>query len=182
MKSSPANAQFESITNISSEKITEEIQDFTNSLSDEELTNDIQSKLGRVVMLGPPNQGSELIDKLSEYPSISRLIGPAGMRLGTGKDMIHAELPPIDFEAGIIAGKHSINLMLSRHIPGTDDGKVSVERTKAEGMRDHIVLATTHPTMLYSPKVCRQVMQFLKEGHFSLDKSPHHTHEQESAS
>lgn len=89
--------------------------------------------LGRVVMLGPPNKGSEVVDKLKNVPGFHFINGDAGLQLGTGSMSIPNRLGPADFDLGIIAGTGSINLILSALIPDTDDGKVSVERTKLEG-------------------------------------------------
>jgi hypothetical protein len=84
-------------------------------------------KLGRTVMLGPPNNGSEAVDKLKNVPGYKFINGPAGMQLGTGVQSIPQSLGEADFEVGIIAGTRSINLFLSMLIPSTDDGKVSIE-------------------------------------------------------
>ena len=92
--------------------------------------------LGRVVMLSPPNQGSEVVDRLRNVPGFYALNGPAGQQLGTEANSIPNELGPIDFELGVIAGNSSINWFLSTLIPGEDDGKVAVERAKIQGMAD----------------------------------------------
>lgn len=123
--------------------------------------------LGRVVMLGPPNQGSEIVDVLGRMPGFALINGPAGLQLGTDKNSVPAELGQIDFECGVIAGTRTINLLLSALIPGQNDGKVSVENTKVAGMKDHIVLPVTHPFMMVNPAVISQVVEFLNHGQFN---------------
>lgn len=128
-------------------------------------TNRIE-QLKRVVMLGPPNKGSEVIDKLSGKPGFKLINGPAGFQLGTGKASVPNKLGPADFDLGIIAGTHSINLILSSMLPNPDDGKVSVANTKLEGMNDHIEMPVTHPFMMRNPKVIAQVIHYLQQGSF----------------
>ena len=94
--------------------------------------------IGRVVMLGPPNQGSELVDKLSGLPGIS-VMGPAFQALGTDANSVPNQLGPVYFELGVIAGSRTLNPLFSLTIPGSDDGKVSVMSTEIEGMNDHII-------------------------------------------
>jgi len=122
--------------------------------------------LGRVVMLGPPNQGSEVADTLRELPGFSVLNGVAGGQLGTDEESVPLQLGPANFEVGIIAGTRTVNPILSTMLPDPDDGKVSVENTKLEGMTDHIVLPVTHTFMMNNPEVIKQVNYFLKYGGF----------------
>jgi pimeloyl-ACP methyl ester carboxylesterase len=124
-------------------------------------------ELHRVVMLGPPNQGSEVVDKLRDMPGFEALNGPAGLQLGTSDEDIPRQLGPVDFELGVIAGTRSINLILSTYLPDTDDGKVRVTSTKVEGMRDFIALPVTHPMMMKNKQVIRETLHFLKHGNFS---------------
>lgn len=122
--------------------------------------------IGRVVMLGPPNKGSQVVDNLKDVPGYKMINGPAGMQLGTGEASVPNKLGPANFEVGIIAGTRSINLILSTMLPGKNDGKVSVENTKLEGMTDHISLPVTHPFMMKNQKVMSQVLHFLRFGTF----------------
>ena len=123
-------------------------------------------KLKHVVMLGPPNQGSEVVDKLNKVPGFQFINGDAGLQLGTGELSVPNKLGPANFDVGIIAGTQSINLILSTFIPGVDDGKVSIESTKLEGMNDHIEMATTHTFMMKNEKVLEQVTHYLSNGKF----------------
>jgi triacylglycerol lipase len=122
--------------------------------------------LGRVVMLAPPNQGSEVVDKLGWLFLFKWLNGPAGNELGTGTNSTPNKLGAANFCVGIIAGDRSINWINSLFISGRDDGKVSVERTKLTGMSDHIVLHTTHPFIMKNREVIGQTIQFLRTGSF----------------
>ncbi len=122
--------------------------------------------IGRVVMLGPPNQGSEVVDNLKDTPGFELINGPAGMQLGTKVTDIPKALGPVEFELGVIAGTQSINIILSTFLPNPDDGKVSVESTKVEGMKDFVALPTTHPFMMKNEIVIEQVVHFLKNGKF----------------
>ncbi len=130
--------------------------------------NDIP-ELHRVVMLGPPNQGSEVVDKLKDFPGFQFINGPIGTQLGTKASDIPKSLGSVDFELGVIAGTKSINLILSALLPDPNDGKVSVESTKVEGMSDFMTLPTAHPFMMNNDKVISQVIYFLKSGKFDKD-------------
>jgi triacylglycerol lipase len=125
------------------------------------------SNLGRVVMLAPPNQGSEVVDKLGWTFLFKWLNGPAGNELGTDKNSTPNKLGSANFPVGIITGDRSINWINSLLIPGRDDGKVSIERTKLAGMTDHIVIHATHPFIMKNREAIRQTIQFLRTGNFS---------------
>ena len=128
-------------------------------------------KLGRVVMLGPPNQGSEVVDNLKEWSLFKLINGPAGNELGTDSSSVPKILGDVHFELGIIAGDRSINWINSLMIKGPDDGKVSIERTKVMGMKDHIVIHTTHPMMMKNEEVMIQIVHFLRNGFFKKSEA-----------
>lgn len=121
--------------------------------------------LGRVVMLGPPNKGSEMVDRLLPVPGFG-LLGPTGRVLGTEEESVLNELGPVEFELGVIAGSMSINPIGFLFIEGPHDSIVSVESTKVEGMNAHIVLPVTHTFMMRNDDVIDHAIQFLKTGQF----------------
>ena len=125
--------------------------------------------LVRVVMLGPPNQGSEVVDRLRRFKLLKQVNGPACLQLGTEKNGFIDQLGKVEFNLGIIAGNKSINPFLSLLIPGEDDGKVAVERTKIEGMNDFRVFPCSHSFFMSRKKVQNQVRSFLSDGCFIDD-------------
>jgi hypothetical protein len=134
------------------------------------------SNLGRVVMLSPPNQGSELVDRLKKSFIYRKINGPAGQQLGTDKDSLPLNLGPVNFELGVITGNRSFNLLSSMIIPGPDDGSVSVERAKVAGMKDYIVLPHSHTFIAKSKDAIEQVIYFLKHGIFKPENFIHPKH------
>lgn len=130
-------------------------------------------KLGKVVMLGPPNTGSEFADWLSDTkiiaPLFKHIYGPAGQQLRTDYQHIDKE---IDYPLGVIAGNMSINPLAPWVLPGEHDGIVPVERTRIEGMTDHIVMQATHSFMMFNPAVMEQINNFLENGKFKHPDNP----------
>ncbi len=125
--------------------------------------------LGRVVMLSPPNQGSVIADKLKDRKLYQWLNGSAGQDLAVGADSLHDRLGPVDYPVGVITGnRHAVfDAWFASMIPGDDDGKVSVEEARVDGMTDFLVVPKTHPFIMNADKVIAQTIYFLRHGSFS---------------
>ncbi len=127
--------------------------------------NDVD-RVGRVVMLAPPNQGSKVADSLRDTPGFDWLNGPAGSQLGKGEDSIPLALGLPKFEFAVIAGSRSIDPLSSAILDNPDDGKVSVEDTKLEGMRDFRLVEVSHAYIMQNDEVIGLVKRFLNTGSF----------------
>ncbi len=121
---------------------------------------------GRVVMLSPPNHGSEVVDVLGDIWLFKAINGPAGRQLGTSASSIPNSLGPAPFQVGVITGSRTINFILSAMIRGDDDGKVSIESAKLEGMADFLVIPATHPFIMKNSTAIAQTLHFLEHGRF----------------
>ncbi|MDI1264631.1 MAG: alpha/beta fold hydrolase [bacterium] len=125
-------------------------------------------RLGRVVMLGTPNGGSEIVDRLKHFGAYRAFFGPAGQQLGTQRDdAINALLPPPDYPVGIVAGNRSIDPLAGAMLPKPHDGRVSVANTKLEGMADHVVVRTAHPWLVRNGEAIAHTITFLQDGKFN---------------
>ena len=138
----------------------------------EYLNNHVLTNLGRVVMIAPPNHGSELVDKFKNWPFYHFFTGPAGQQLGTDPDSVPQRLGPAQFDLGVIAGDRTLNPFYSWFIPGPDDGKVSVRSTKLEGMDDFLLVHSSHTYLTWRKQVINACLEFDAEGKFpSKDSS-----------
>jgi hypothetical protein len=126
-------------------------------------TNNIDG-LGKVLMLSPPNHGSEIVDKYKDNWLFRTVMGPAFLQLGT--DGIVQTLQPIAGTIGIITGNVSSDPWFSDAIPGPDDGKVSVESAKLAEMQDFLIVPAGHTFIMDDAMVVQQVQHFLREGRF----------------
>lgn len=125
-------------------------------------------ELGRVVMLGPPNQGSEAVDDLEGVPGFDWINGPAGRQLGKGEASVPLALGPATFELGVIAGNRTIDPITSAVLENPDDGRVSVVDTKLEGMDDFVVVEHSHAFMMRMQEPINLTIQFLHNGAFQV--------------
>jgi pimeloyl-ACP methyl ester carboxylesterase len=138
-------------------------------------TND---HIGRVVMLSPPNKGSELPDSFSDVAGFSAIMGPTAVSLGTSSNSVPNSLGPVTHEVGVITGDRTVNPFYSYIIPGKDDGKVSVERAKVDGMKDFIIVPNSHTFIMTDDSVLRQTAHFLRYGRFDVTNTPVQAEEQ----
>lgn len=122
--------------------------------------------IGRVVMLAPPNQGSNAADAMRDVPGFDWLNGPAGLQLGKGEESIPLQLGTPRFEFAVIAGNRTIDPVTSAVLDNPDDGRVSVADTRLEGMSDFRVLPVSHAYIMQDDEVIRHVIAFLADGRF----------------
>jgi hypothetical protein len=127
--------------------------------------------LGRVVMLGPPNQGSNAADVMADIPGFEWVNGPAGAQLGKGESSVPLRLGAPTFEFAVIAGDRTIDPITSAVLPNPDDGKVSVNDTKLEGMSDFALVHVSHAYIMKNDEVIGLVKEFLLSGQFSASSS-----------
>lgn len=125
------------------------------------------ANFGRVVMIGPPNQGSAAADVAKENVLLRKYLGGNLVRLGTGEDAIVKTLGPADFDVGIIAGEVAVNPVFGKALGSKNDGAVTIESAKLDGMKDFIVVPYSHTLMLWRTEVVNQVRSFLREGKFT---------------
>ena len=132
------------------------------------------ANLGRIVMIAPPNQGSEVPDHLRDFPLFHFVAGANAGRLGTDAGSVPCRLSrtgfPAGVELGVIAGNRWLNPFFLSWFEGENDGTVSVASTRLAGMRDHIVLPYSHTGMLARDAVAAQAVHFLREGKFERAK------------
>jgi len=131
-------------------------------LARQEMTN-----LGRAVMLAPPNHGSELADRLKQSALGRWILGPAGCQLGTGPQGLSDQLGPARFPLGVIAADSAFYRRFSRLFPGPNDGKVSVQSARLDGMADFLEVPGGHTWIMWRGDVALQILAFLEQGHFA---------------
>jgi pimeloyl-ACP methyl ester carboxylesterase len=127
------------------------------------------ANLGRVVMLSPPNKGSEVADYFKDWKFYQMTMGPSGQELGTDSGSAPNTLGPVEFELGVITGDTSINPFASWLIPGSDDGAVAVKRTRVDGMMDFRIVHHSHTFIMNASDVADEVIFFLRTGSFIHD-------------
>jgi len=122
------------------------------------------TNLGRVVMLAPPNHGSEVVDALKKCAVGRWILGTGGAELGTAG--VPGRIGPARFELGVIAGDRSADPWFAHLFHEPNDGKVSVESAKVDGMADFLVVHQSHTWMMWHPATVRQILAFLERGRF----------------
>ena len=131
-------------------------------------TNGIPHRLGRVVMISPPNAGSQIVDKIGDWWLFGKIMGPAARQLGAEENSLPRRLGPFPdgIELGIIAGNFSFEPHFSAMLPGDDDGKVTVASTHLNGEKEHITLDYSHTFILRRKVTIEAVSRFLEYGSF----------------
>ena len=117
---------------------------------------------GRVVLMGTPVKGSNVVRRLAKLPGQKYIFGKVREDLLQG-----FQFSPEGRETGMISGTRAFGF---GQIAGTqsepNDGSICVSETKLEGLKDTIELPVAHSEMLVSAEVLRQVECFLLSGKF----------------
>ncbi len=123
-------------------------------------------RIGRMVMIGPPNHGSRLASRVAVIPPVPAVLGPAGRQLSRGWDQLEKNLATPAFEFGILAGGQKAGRGYNPLLRGDDDIIVSVEETRLVGARDFAVLPVQHTFMMSQPRLMQYTLTFLRHGCF----------------
>lgn len=128
--------------------------------------DDDLARVNRMVMLGPPNQGSELARTVAKIDLLAALSNGAARELVLDWDRIAADLavPPCAF--GIVAGGKGDDRGYSRFLAGDDDAVVRVEETRLAGAEDFLLLPVHHAAMMKNKAVQEATAAFLSTGRF----------------
>lgn len=123
----------------------------------------------RIVMLAPPNHGSERAGKWSDNELFVAIMGASAVQLGAGWAELQEHLAIPKCEFGIIAGGRGDDRGYSSRLAGDDDNTISVATTRLGGARDFVVVPVWHSFLIVSPTVQRYSLQFLEHGYFTTE-------------
>ncbi len=121
-------------------------------------------RCGRIVMLAPPNHGSEIVDWSRQHSSVRRFLGPAGCSLGS--DGVVNELPdlPADSETAVIMGRRCTLPFFKHLLEEDNDGIVSASRGRIRNLRGFSVIDADHTFIQMHPDAIRMIPGFLRTG------------------
>lgn len=124
-------------------------------------------KVKAVVMLAPPNKGSEIVDEFKDQSWFKWYNGPAGLQLTSDEKGLPKSLKPISIPIGIITGNVSSDPWFSYLFKGPNDGKVSVESAKLDEMKDFLLVEKGHTFIMNSSEVHKQILHFFDHQTFN---------------
>jgi pimeloyl-ACP methyl ester carboxylesterase len=130
------------------------------------LADGVPENIGRVVMLGPPNQGSPLADLFRRNPLFWLIYGPAGQQLRAAPESFVHTLPPLPVPVGIIAAMRGKEQGFNPLFSGDDDTLVPVDNTHLPEESDWRSVRGVHTVMMNNPSAVDLVVRFLKTGTF----------------
>lgn len=119
----------------------------------------------RIVMLAPPNKGSELAE-IPFVPFVKKALGPNLNYMKTLPDSYVFKLPIPSAELGIIAGARGQKPWYNPLLMEDNDGTVGLSSVYLGGERDVVIIQATHSTMPLRPSVVKLVLRFMKMGNF----------------
>jgi triacylglycerol lipase len=110
----------------------------------------VPAKMGRMVMLAPPNTGSHVARSLA--PVFGRVCPPLVQLSDEEQSFVASLPPPSAVEIGIIAAR--------------SDFLVAEPRTHLPTEKEHIILPGMHSSLVWRQETAEQVAAFLNSGKF----------------
>ena len=129
-------------------------------------------RIRRAVLLGVPNRGARLADRLHGNAVYRFLYGPAGQQLTSDPAGLISSLPVPEFEFGVIAGGRGSLRGFNPMLPGDNDGTVAVRSAKLAGATDYLLVPTIHSFLMTDPRCVAAVRNFLLHGQFEANRRP----------
>lgn len=123
-------------------------------------------RIGRVVMIAPPNHGSITATQLSDTATFKTIFGASGVQLGKKWKDLEGRLATPKGEFGIIAGGYGNPIGLNPLVPGDDDGRIGVDEARLDGASDFLIVAAVHEFIIFDPRVMEYTDRFLASGYF----------------
>jgi len=123
-------------------------------------------KIGRLLMLAPPNTGSEIVDHYGNS-LLGRCLGPTGRILHTHGLPLQLPELPTSLEAAVIMGKRSTLPFFRRLLDEENDGIVSVSRGKIPGLKGFSVVHADHTFIPLHPEVWKKSVPFFRTGEWT---------------
>lgn len=133
---------------------------------------DSKWKLGRVVMIGPPNQGAEMARRFSASPAVCRLLGPGFEQLADPERKSLVAFPAPTCEFAVISGECPKWMLNNPLIQGEDDWIVGVSETHLEGAKRQVCVPAHHGEIVHDPKVLEMIERFLTTGELQRTDDP----------
>lgn len=131
------------------------------------LAEGVPWEIGKIIMLAPPNRGSEIVDWSKRHPILHRVLGPAGRALGS--DGVPGSLPalPAGTEAAVIMGNRSSVPVFKYLLGPENDGIVTTAKGRIDGLRGFSVINADHTFIQMHPETIRLSLHFLKTGEWA---------------
>ncbi len=122
-------------------------------------------RIGRIVMLAPPNHGAQLAERFGDNALFELISGSSGKQI-VDWDKLEPKLAVPTGEFGIIAGSAVPDAGGNPLIEGEDDLVLAVEETKLAGASDFRVAQVEHTFIMNNDDVRKWVQSFLENGYF----------------
>ncbi len=123
-------------------------------------------KLGRIVMIAPPNNGSLVARRMLDNPLVRTVLGPAAQELCDGAQLLASCALP-ENPLMVIAGTKSrdmrnpISLLTSSFLDEPSDGTVTVAETRLPRMDQFVEVFDCHTWLMNHSQTIHALVEFL---------------------